>query len=678
MKRSWLSWHIDRVFGNNKKIGWQIVIIGVPILILIFVIGIVGVWVEKMSICDFNDTAIQSIGLAFGASNLPPNEDPPIFPLWWQVIAYLFGAVFFSGVTITFVGNWLGNRREAFRNGTVRYYFSNHILFLGGSMMIIPMIKKLWEEENVRKLHFVILSDIETTKLRLYLESALSKEIKEDLKITVLRGVRDDEETLKSVHVDKAARIYVIGENPMDSEHDSTNMACWNLTKDLCTKRNNVPCFLLFNRVSSAVIFRHREREKDSCLDTTIVNRLETVAQSVLVHNGNEGSNEDFPALDRNGIDKDSRRTVHFVLYGMTPFSYAMVTTAAHLCHFPNFVKRNSDGSFGENKERRTKITMIAPNIHEEMAYFTSHLSSLFSISKCDVYDSHWHPGDDPKPWDNKKTMEEVGDFLDIEWDFVDGNIADEKIRRLLKDFYQKNKAGETYLTLAMCLREADKNIAAALYLPNEFHDVKYLDKAKTQVDFENTIPIYVFQPFSEELLETARLKTSMYKNIIPFGSVKESYDPAFRIRISEGKRLNYLFSRGKDDASITTDQTILDGLWQDSSYVSQMSSIYSASHVGVKMRSMGGREQLTDEEIQLLAITEHNRWNVEKLLMGFEALPKTDRAKQYDSKGLEELEELKKQFKYYRIEPYCELISRDRANDMRIVKNMKDIVKRQ
>ena len=63
-------------------------------------------------------------------------------------------------------------------------------------------------------------------------------------------------------------------------------MESWNLAKELCSNRMGVPCFLVFNRASTAFIFRHMEEgDANSCLDTTIVNRLESVAQRVLVHN---------------------------------------------------------------------------------------------------------------------------------------------------------------------------------------------------------------------------------------------------------------------------------------------------------------------------------------------------------------------------------------------------------
>lgn len=596
-------------------------------------------------------------------------------PFGWQVILVFVGTFLVSGFVITYIGNLLRNRLEAYRNGDVRYKFTKHILFLGGSKMILPMIKELYNKDEYRDLDFVVLTEANPQEVRHQIEEFLTDEENKQLKITVLRGNRDDKDSLKSVHIDKAFRIYIVGENPFDSKHDSANMESWNLAKELCSNRDGIPCFLVFNRASTAFIFRHMEEaDKNSCLDTTIVNRLESVAQRVLVHNGDEKNI--IPALDRGGIDKDSKRTVHFVLYGMTAISYALSTTAAHLCHFPNFIERKEDGSWGENKELRTRITLIAPKINEEMAYFTSHLNNLFNISKCNVYDEQWKQGDAPKLWDNKSTLEAIGDFLDIEWNFVDGNIADEKIRKLLRKYYEENKEGKAYLTLAMCQKEADKNIAAALYLPNEFHTIEYKDEERTEIDFEKTIPILVFQPESEEMLKTANHEIKMFKNIFSFGSVKESYDPSIRSRISEGKHIHYIYSRGEDYAFMTSDQDELDRLWRDTKYADQMSNIYSASHIGVKQRSIGNREQLTDEEIQLLAITEHNRWNIEKLLMGFEALPKTERKKQYAPAGLKELKKLKKQFKHYCIEPYNELIDEDKKYDILIVKNLGDIVR--
>ena len=56
-----------------------------------------------------------------------------------------------------------------------------------------------------------------------------------------------------------------------------------------------------------------------------------------------------------------------------------------------------------------------------------------------------------------------------------------------------------------------------------------------------------------------------------------------------------------------------------------QWSNIYNASSIATKLRSIGIAlpmkdriRELTPHEIVILAEVEHNRWNVEELLMGY------------------------------------------------------------
>ncbi len=678
---SYLLWRFDRTFGNSRKWPMQIVDVLAALVLTIGIFTIAGCFLYKnQSVSHYPDILTITIGLIFNVTNLPQPTDPHYnLPILWQVITLFFGSVVFTGFVIAFVSNFLNNRITAYRNGLVRYHFNNHILFLGGSKMIAPMIKELYKNQSFRELHFVILTDDDPQKVRMKIEGSLSSEERNKLRITVLRGSCDDKDSLESVYLGSASRIYIIGDKFSDPEHDSKNMACWNNAKQLCSHRENVPCYLTFSHASSTFLFRHMaDSTIDPNLDTTVINWPESVAQRVLVHNGNE--NPTFPALDRYGISKDSNRTVHFVIYGMTPISFAMATTAAHLCHFPNFVKRNADGTFGENKNMRTKITLIAPNINEEMGYLTSHLHSMFSISKYSLYDSQWKPGMAPIAMDNKEEMKRIGDFLDIEWEFVDGNIAENRIRHLLQSYYEQNQQGKTYLTIALCQWEADKNIGAALYLPSVFHDIT-MKEDTDEVDFEKTIPILVFQPESEEMLKTANQKITMFKNVLPFGSIREIYDPFIRRRIEEGKRIRYVYNCGCNYSGMTSDQAELDGLWRHSkhsNYFNQMSDIYSAAHIGVKLRSVGNRTNLSQDEIDLLSVTEHNRWNIERLLLGYEALPIVERSTQNTEKGLNHLKKKKESFKHYCIAPYKELRKEDKVFDTFLVKNLESIIQSQ
>ena len=66
-------------------------------------------------------------------------------------------------------------------------------------------------------------------------------------------------------------------------------------------------------------------------------------------------------------------------------------------------------------------------------------------------------------------------------------------------------------------------------------------------------------------------------------------------------------------------------------------------------------QDTLSEEEIQTLASVEHNRWNVEKLMMGFRRpKPEEDKYEFPDYKG--SLKNNKKLFIHHDIRPFCDL----------------------
>lgn len=695
-------WEFDRVFGDSRRVISQAVFILVLVAVLVGFITLVGWLLTLMGLHKVNDhdslPLIQSIGLAFGTTNLPGgveyNGVYEVFPLWWQAIAALLSAVLFGGVTITFVGNLLSNRQEAYRNGTVRYWFDRHVLFLGGGEMVGTMLKEKWKKEweqtpDKHTPHVVVLTERDAAEVRMELVSQLSEKERKKIRLTVLRGRRDDKDELLSVGVDRADMIYIVGEEPLSDDYDSVNIDAYQVAGKIYQKareqgkvRPRVPCYLQLERAASEHIFRHDTKPFDPCFETTIVNRLEAVAQRILVHNSD--SDSDYPPLDRGGIGPDSERTVHLVLYGMTAFSYAMATTAAHLCHFPNFVsvtERDGQKHYEERPDRRTRITFIAPNIAEEMNYMTAHLSSLFAMSKVTVDGVTTTPDED---------------FLDIEWEFVDGNIADPAIRQKLEQYYRDNEEGRTYLTLALCQREARHNMAAALYMPDCYHRIHYKDGTdKPEVDYERTVPIFVYQPGNEVQLQRAHDNVPMYCNIFPVGSLEQSYDPSIRQRIKEGKRIHYIYAKSKTYQGMTQSQAELDELWNGLIYTDQKSNIYCANQVGVKLRSMGldvealcGGKGMDEDTIALLAVVEHNRWDVEKLLMGYGVVDRKERhaLKQLELDGkAAERDALKAKLKGQRnatfchecIAPYEKLIECEKSFDISIVEHLPDAIER-
>lgn len=654
-----LGWHFDRVFGDNSRFGWQVTFIVLLVVALVAVVVLIGYVLAKMGVVRVEDGGVlgESVSLVVGREDL---TGVLRFPWWWQAVVTTISAVVYSGVTITFVSNLLWNRQESYRKGTVRYKFEDHVLFLGGDRFILPMVKEMVSPKR----DVVVLTGGDVRAVRTMVERFLGKEVMRRCPVTVLGGDHFDRETLKSVYVGRAAKVYIVGDEMGDSEHDSENMACWNVVRELCAHRQWVPCNLFFSRESSAQLFRRRQREDGRELDTNVINRYEIVAQRVLVHNG--GGFNRIPALDREGIGMGDRRKVHLVLGGMTDVSCAMAMTAAHVCHFPNGVVPGM---------QRTKITFVQPGIERDMERFMARKRGLFDLSHVSLVRK-----------DEERKMvprADLGDFLDVEWEFVDGGTSEGWVMELLHGYYKSYRRGETYLTMAFCDPMADRNIAAALYLPTEYHNI--IKREDGRVDWHETVPLMVYQPNNEELVRCAQRGTQLYANFFPFGSAAESYDPSIRRRIAEGKRVNYLYHH-KDDFVAMPGEEELDRIWRELSYSEKMSNIYNANQIGVKQRSMARMEEegVSGEELMdVMSKVEHNRWTMERLLQNYEAIPAERRVRLQGLEGearekeMKEMNRLKKEeFKHYCIAPFEQLGEVEKEYDCLIVEHLEDIVR--
>ena len=461
---------------------------------------------------------VRALELMLDPGSFNDSDSAP-FTIFTQLLITLSGAVFFTAMLITVLGNIVGNRIENFKKGRVRYRFDDHVLVLGANSMLVNMLREFIQTGVHQNRKIVVLTAQDTEKLHDKILSDVP-EMEGKLDVTWLNGSRIIEQTLRNVQIDEAYSIYILGEDD-EVDHDSINLECWNLVKSVCKDvRRAVQCYLVVDRVSTYHVLQFGKKEKDTWLYLNIINSLENWAQRVLVsreYNALCGCNTEadkcrFPAIDRDGIKVDSEETVRFVIYGMTQMSYAMASTVAHIAHFPNF----KDG------KNRTKICFIAPDIREEMDFFLGHYDNLFRLSHADYV--YWDEKGDQIRRKQRTPSAEYGDFLDIEWEFIDGSIESDKIRSLLQEWACCKKE---YMTLALCENESDANVAAALYLPEAI--------------YAKHIPVFVYQPRSGEVLKYAH-ETDRYGNIYPFGMKDECYDPLFRKRIVKAKRINYLY----------------------------------------------------------------------------------------------------------------------------------------
>ena len=582
----------------------------------------------------------------------------------FQLFVVLIGATLFTSFLIGAIGNLLSRRIESLTNGQYTYNFEDHILIFGASSMLMNLLRQIQDTGR----DIVILTDRDVEQVR---ERVMSYVDAKPMKnIYVIFGQRTNPSSLDNLHVAAAHSIYVIGEDD-EPQHDGLNLKCWHFIAEKCKGASGIKdCYLVLDRLTSHTVFSYRQ---ESCstdnLRLNIVSAVENMAQGVLV--SGEVKSLKYPALDRNGITKDSDINVHLIVVGMTQVAYAMATTAAHICHFPNF----------KTKGKKTKITFIQKDIRQELDFWMGHFDSLMDLSYSELvsWDKEGRKNVMemyPKPEYINPLLSGYKGFLDVEWEFIDAGVEDPNVREYIRECVKKDGVSE-YLSFAFCGHEAEDNVAASLYLPKDVFE-------------KNDIPVYVYQPLTRWVLATAK-ETDRYSNLYPFGMRTDCFDPQ-QERLLWAKRIKFIYdNEGKYDAMASLDKLNEGWYKKEGQYIMQQSNVYAANSVPVKFRSIGldpaVRTSMTSDEVNVLAETEHNRWNVERLLAGYSPVPFEDRMtiiagllssdKAAVKLAKDEKNRLKKKlFKHADIAPYDELLNLSKEYDINIVKNLLDVIK--
>lgn len=582
--------------------------------------------------------------------------------VWFQLIVTLIGAVAFTGLMISTVGNFIERRVERYRNGGIAYEVDDHILILGSGIIVVDIIKTLLQEKENTKRDIVILTSNDAEELRAHVFAEIPKTMSKN--IYVYYGSRVRKETLNRLDAFQATTIYIIGEDN-EPVHDSVNMKCYEVLREVCKcSRKPINCYMLLDRMTSMQLFYYKQDSASTDkLRLTVIHSLENIAQRVLVSRSyKEGIC--YPALDRGGIGTDSSQFVHLVIVGMSQMGYALAVTAAHTCHFPNFI----------TKGKRTKITFIQQNIRQEMDFFLGRFHNLMKLS-------YWRYLDftDEKLCTESFPDERYADlsddrkgFLDIEWEFVDGGIETRGVRTYIKQCVKDQEL----LTIALCNDDAETNTSSALFLPDEI--------------YEDHIPVFVYQPGGDQMIDVLR-DSGLYADIYPFGMKADGLDKQFMERIRRARRIMYLYDvedtkNGKYEG-MPKDDDLLDS-WFSKQFVFQQSNIYAANTIPFKLRSIGNGNlrKLTESEVEILSVVEHNRWNVERLLLGIRPYKTAERMNLnsvFSSGDPEKIGPLKrvykeqktKYFKHKDIAPYSELLPDSKKYDQNIVRNIVDVV---
>ena len=462
----------------------------------------------------------------------------------FTAIIAILGMVLLNGLLVSSIIDWVDKRKDKWINGEV--YYKNGLkpeyVIIGGNDIVIGIVKYLLNK--IESSNYILIQtsrDIESFRRNLF--SSINE--KQQKKIVIYYGNRDSQRDIDKFNLKNTKEIFVIGEDTrtddIESYHDTINMECLKL---ISNKISNIKTFNKNNKLVCRVMFEYQTTFnilQVTDIDGTKIkfipfNYYEMWTQDVLICK--ELENKDkckyLPLEGFEGIkleDKDS--FVHLVIVGMSRMGVAMAIEAAHLAHYPNFDKY----------KKRTRITFIDANMQNEKHFFMGRFKELFSISRYrDVlndkksesnrlyYDFENYPWKDPLK--ESDFYSHLGtDFIDIEWEFLNGSIVDPEIQDYLTDAANENGAK---LTIAICLPENSKAIAAAAYLPDNVYKSS------------NTLQILVYQRLNDELLKQINENNTRYqRKLKAFGMASECYDPSL-IDISEtiGGKINNRYDK--------------------------------------------------------------------------------------------------------------------------------------
>ena len=635
---------IDRAIAKGRT--GNLIVISLAVLLLVpflmCLLGITGQYV--VSLCEpyeglstglFWDT----LEVYLDPSNKP--HDVGFSKRFYFLIVGTVGILLLDGLLVSMLVSWFESRKERWERGDLHYGrkpLGNYCVVIGGNDMVPDLVGQILEKKDID--HVLVMTSGNVSSLRKKMVSKLGKD---EEKVVIYYGDRTSMEDLENLMLQNTQNdIYVIGEQPdvddNDNHHDVRNMECVRKIAGILAGRNSQSekktCRVMFEYQSTFSIFQFADinREISGFIELKPFNFYETWAQKVLICkelNLQDNVPAYLPLEGKEPITSECDDSVHLVIVGMSRMGIALAVQTAYLAHYPNFV----------TKGKRTRITFIDPQAETEMRYMQGRYKELFTLSRwryadaeivCDedntIEKSQWH---EPQYEGELLCGENAGNylgeqFIDVEWQFVQGNMGMAPIQESLKHECRKS---DVRLNIAVCIPKDNVSLATAIYLPNDIYE-----------DESNVIQVLVYQSYSDAMCKSfANNSKELYRSYKIFAKLRSfgMKDGGYSL---ENQELLKKVSCAIDNEYGKSSQNKLPGRNQLRRQFNmetikvgktlggrQWSGYYAAAHMWTKLRSIGYKgechELETDDIIETLAKVEHVRWNMEQLLLGYAPL---------------------------------------------------------
>lgn len=609
------------------------------------------------------------------------------YTLFASTISFLFGAIFFNGFIIAFITNSIDRRVMNHKEGHIHYLKSEHYIIMGYDDIIPSFIKHIFNKDakaNVLLLTSVPAIDVKESLVKSFNERQMKQ-------IIVNYGHWTTEESYKNVHLESAKEVFIVGNQSLPA-HDAKNIECVDNICNYLEKHRNqgqtsiktITC--VFRDLDTYAAFKTSEIfGRVSNLDITFMpyNFYAGWAKQVFVKRYQGNKSQDgykYPSIYGNGVTPDDPRYVHLVFVGTTNFAVAFAMEAAQVLHFPNF---------NHHPNLKTRITFIDLNADMERHEFITRNRHLFEVQGYRYRDLTNGPVEDTEDCIDRQYVlfeNEDANFLDVEFEFIKGNVFSKPVQDELKK-WAMDKDGQ-YLSVFLIMKNQRSNFVMGMNMPDEIYD--------------QGVPVFIRQDHSDNFVSKLRdhdsyelqyaymsdghlnkqMRKAKYANIYPFGMAETTYHPDNK-SLERAKLINYLYNQADytschfpsleilESKSKKEIMDVADAYWKDKGFsvALKWSNLYNSYSIHTKLaslRAMRGlspddksrdTDMLTPEEREEMARVEHNRWNVEKLLMGYRKPRKEEDG--YVVKGTSnegELKKNKKLFIHHDIRPYDDL----------------------
>ena len=572
----------------------------------------------------------------------------------WMLIAssiiFLFGAFVFNGIIIGIITNSIEQRVNDHKEGHIHYLKSGHYIIMGYDEMVPSFISHIFDKD--KDAYILILTAKETVGIREILLKSFSEKQME--RVIINYGHRISTEAFKDIYLEAAEEVFVVG-NHSNAAHDAINVECVDsicrYLKEQKEKPNRITC--VFKDLDTYAAFKTSEifnSVKDLGIEFIPYNFYSGWAKQVFVKRlyrdfDNPGTEYRYPLVYGKGIKQDDDKYVHLVFVGTTNFAVAFAMEAAHVLHFPNFA----------TKGVRTRITFIDVNADKEKDEFITRNRHFFEVQPYYFYDLT-NEKDEKK--EEQGLREEyvifTGEdraFLDVEFEFIKGNVFSKKVQDAISKWASEHKDGKQCLSIFLALADQRQNFVMGMNMPDDV--------------YANEVPVFIRQNRSDNFVTNLRnadkregsdkftysvvkdgavdskRREARYAHIYPFG-MNETAFSADDHSLKRAKLINYLYATANYETYKFQGILVLDSIpedkiweeanamWQKLSVALKWSNLYNSYTMRTKQRTLRAMrgldiddesrdyDTLTDYEAEQMAIVEHNRWNVEKLLMGF------------------------------------------------------------